>query len=275
MEPGSDAQRFGHDAPRIESGESLAFGPLARDNRAHMARATQLPLPFGHRPGFSAADFVEAPSNQAAVAWLGRIADWPGGRLLLWGGCGKTHLLHIWAERCGAVLWDGPSLHGLPDLPERGGIALDDADATEDETALFHLLNAAGEAGLPVLLAGQTPPSSWATRLPDLASRLRAITAVEIGPPDDMLLHVVLARLLADRQLAVPNAVQDWLLRRLPRTAAALRGAVARLDEASLAGGRAITRPLAAEVLADLIEVSPNEISESGEGHSRERPPLL
>lgn len=240
-----------------------------------MARATQLALPFGHRPGFSAADFVEAPSNQAVLTWLDRAADWPGGRLALWGGCGKTHLLHIWAERFGAVLWDGPSLHGLPELPERGGIALDDADATQDEAALFHLLNAAGEAHLPVLLTGRTAPSGWATRLPDLASRLRAITAVEIGPPDDMLLRVVLARLLADRQLAVPEAVQGWLLRRLPRTGAALREAVVRLDEASLAGGRAITRPLAAEVLANLIDAPPNEISESADSHSRERPPLL
>jgi chromosomal replication initiation ATPase DnaA len=240
-----------------------------------MVGATQLPLPFGHRPGFSAADFVEVPSNQAVLAWLGRTADWPAGRLLLWGGYGKTHLLHVWAERSGAVVWDGASLRGLPDLPERGGIALDDADTTTDEAALFHLLNAAGEAGLPVLLAGQTPPSRWPTRLPDLASRLRAITTVEIGPPDDLLLHVVLARLLADRQLAVPEAVQDWLLRRLPRTAAALRGAVARLDEASLAGGRAITRPLAATVLADVIEGQAHEISGTVEGHSRHRPPSL
>lgn len=240
-----------------------------------MSRATQLPLPFGHRPGFSAADFVAAPSNQAALAWLSRTADWPGGRLVLWGGCGKTHLLHVWAERSGAVLCGGPALHGLPEPPARGGIAVDDADATVDEAALFHLLNAAGEARVPVLLAGRTAPSHWQTRLPDLASRLRAITAVEIGLPDDKLLRVVLARLLADRQLAVSEPMREWLLRRLPRTAAALREAVARLDEASLAGGRAITRPLGAAVLADLLGDQPDEFSASDEGHSRDRPASL
>ena len=118
-----------------------------------------------------------------------------------------------------------PSLTGLPELPA-AGVALDDADAVADERALLHLLNAAGEAGVPVLLAARLPPSRWSARLPDLASRLRAITAVEIGPPEDTLLRTLLARLLADRQLRLPESVQEWLLRRLPRSAAALRDAV-------------------------------------------------
>ena len=112
---------------------------------------------------------------------------------------------------------------GLPDLPTTG-VALDDADAVRDETALLHLLNAAGEACLPILLAARAPPSRWAVRLPDLASRLRAITAVELGPPEDTLLRALLARLLADRQLRPPEALLEWLLRRLPRSA----GGVAR-----------------------------------------------
>ncbi len=40
----------------------------------------------------------------------------------------------------------GAGLTGLPDIPA-AGIALDDADAVADESALLHLLNAAGEAG--------------------------------------------------------------------------------------------------------------------------------
>src|SRR6185312_17541468 len=89
----------------------------------------------------------------------------------------------------------------------------------------------------------------WPVRLPDLASRLRAIAAVEIGPPDDSLLRSLLARLLADRQLTVAPAVQDWLLLRLPRTPAALRETVARLDHAALVSGGRVTRALAASVL--------------------------
>jgi chromosomal replication initiation ATPase DnaA len=47
--------------------------------------------------------------------------------------------------------------------------------------------------------------------------------------------------------------VHEWLLRRLPRTPAALREAVERLDEAQLAVGSAITRALAAAALADML----------------------
>jgi chromosomal replication initiation ATPase DnaA len=214
-----------------------------------MSAARQLALPFPYQPGFAAADFLAAPSNEAALAWLDRTADWPEHRLLLWGeaGCGKTHLLHLWVARSGATMLTGPTLRGLPALPDRG-VAVDDADLMADETALFHLLNASREAALPVLLAARAPPARWEIHLPDLASRLRSVTAVEIEPPEESLLQALLVRLLADRQLIVPEALQEWLLLRLPRTPAALREAVTRLDNA---GGR-IDRSLAADVLASL-----------------------
>jgi len=87
-------------------------------------------------------------------------------------------------------------------------------------------------------------------RLPDLASRLRAITAVQILPPDDSLLRALLRRLLSDRQLRVDADVQDWLPLRLPRSPAALREAVARLDHAELPPRGRITRAVAAAVVA-------------------------
>ena len=223
----------------------------------------QLPLPFprAHRP--EAADFVRAATNDAALTWLGRVADWPQRRLALWGqaGTGKTHLLHCWVATTGAHYLTGPTLPGLealPDLPSAAGLAIDDADAMAEETTLLHLLNAAAEARLPVLLAASTPPARWPVRLRDLASRLRAITAVEILPADDTLLRVLLARLLADRQQRVPAETQDWLLTRLPRTSAALREAVDRLDRAALGRPGGITRPLARDVLADMIGADPD-----------------
>ena len=99
------------------------------------------------------------------------------------------------------------------------------------------------------------------------------MTAVEIGPPEDTLLRTILARLLADRQLRLPESVQEWLVRRLPRSAAALHDAVSRLDAVALDQHRNITVPFAARVLADAL--APDEISGSEGGPSQEREALL
>jgi hypothetical protein len=97
-----------------------------------MSGAAQLALPFDPPPRFEPADLIEAPSNAEARAWLARTPEWPLRRLALWGppGCGKTHLLHAWAQREGADILRGPDLDpdlipGLPDAP----LAIDDAAA--------------------------------------------------------------------------------------------------------------------------------------------------
>jgi chromosomal replication initiation ATPase DnaA len=209
----------------------------------------QLPLPFMHRPRYRADDFIPACSNREARAWLD--STWPERRLALFGpaGCGKSHLLHIWAERTGAVVLTGQTLAALDGMPASGALALDDADTVRDETLLLHLLNTARDRGLLLLLSGRTAPARWAVSLADLSSRLRAMATAEIHPPGDDLLAALLRRLIADRQLKVTQPVQDWLLLRLPRSPAALREAVARLDRESLVAGSAITRPLAARML--------------------------
>ncbi len=227
-------------------------GQTCRFSSDGLAVIRQLALPFVLPPCYRAADFLADECNAEARAWLG--ADWPGGRLALWGGagCGKTHLLHLWAERAGATWLQGPSLRGLPAMPGAGGLAIDDADAAPEEP-LLHTLNAAAEARLPVLLAARAAPARWQTQLPDLDSRLRAAAAVELRAPGDAMLRALLARLLADRQLVVAEAVQDWLLLQLPRDPAALREAAARLDRAALAAGRGVTRGLAAAIVDAMV----------------------
>ena len=207
----------------------------------------QLVLPLALVPRRFASPVVAANSNAEARAWLARSAAWPQGRLALWGpaGCGKTSLLRDWAAREGATVVAGRAL-GMP--APAGRLAIDDA-AAAPERALLHALNAAQEAGEAVLLADAAAPARWAVALPDLASRLRAVTAVAIGPPEDALLRALLARLLAARQLRVDERVLDWLLARLPRTHAAVAEAVAVLDAAGQASGQPIGPALARRVL--------------------------
>lgn len=219
-------------------------------------------MPFPHAPHYRSEEFLTAASNAEAMQWLSNTTSWPLGRLALWGpeGCGKTHLMHLWAGRQGAALLAGPLLTAQP--PE-GPVAVDDAD-TAPERPLLHLLNAAGEAGLPVLLAGRAAPARWNLALPDLTSRLRAITAVRIGPAEDGLLRSLLARLLTERQLAVAEPLQDWLLLHLPRSQGVIREAVARLDRAALAAGGRVTRPLAQAVAAGFERGGTSGVPEDG-----------
>jgi chromosomal replication initiation ATPase DnaA len=104
------------------------------------------------------------------------------------------------------------------------------------------------------LLTARLAPARQPIKLADLASRLRAASAVEIRAPEDELLAQLLTRLSAERQLALSPAVQTYLLTHLPRTAGALREAVARLDRAVAERHLRLTRQAAAEILGDLLD---------------------
>lgn len=223
--------------------------------------SSQLPLPLPAASSFAAADFIADLSNEAARRWLAQPGTWPDSRLALHGpeGVGKTHLLRITAAARGWSVTDGAALAGLPELP-RTGWAIDDADAAPDARALLHAMNAAREARLPLLLAARAPPARWPFALPDLVSRLRATTAVPIEEPGDSLLHALLAKLLADRQIALRAELRARIITQLPRRAAAVAGFVARLDAASLAAGKlnqAMLQALLRDISMDEVPPGP------------------
>lgn len=199
--------------------------------------------------------FLVSRSNADALRMIDRWKDWPEGRLALIGpeGAGKTHLAHVWMEETGAERVAAGHLRedDAPALAAFGAAVIEDVDriAPEAEASLFHLMNLAKAEGATLLLTGRGAPKSWAVRTPDLASRLRALTAVSIEPPDDDLLSDLLAVHLANRQLKVGQEVIRFLVARLDRSAAAMAEAAERLDRAALAEKHAITRPFARKVL--------------------------
>ncbi|WP_424362681.1 hypothetical protein [Methylocystis parvus] len=164
-------------------------------------KPAQLPLELPLEPRLGRADFLAAPSNEAALAMVERWPDWHDRILLLIGppGSGKSHLLAIFADRASALRADGarlPSLHAL-NAGAPAAIAIDDIDRLGDETALFHLLNFAVEHRVFVLMTAKKQPTAAEVRLPDLLSRLRRAPVVEIGAPDDDLMLAVLDKLEA------------------------------------------------------------------------------
>lgn len=229
----------------------------------------QLPLPLPAAPSHARADFIADESNAEALAWLARPGEWPLHRLALHGpaGSGKSHALRAAAAEHGWRLLRGAALDEAEALAPAAGTALDEAEAAP-EPALFHLINRSAESGSPLLLAARAPPARWPTRLPDLASRLRATLAVGIAAPADALRAALLAKQLADRQLRLAPEVQSFLLARLPREAAAIIEAVARLDQAALAGQATITRPFARAVLGPLLAGEDDDTVASAPGAS-------
>lgn len=224
-----------------------------------MSAGKQLPIPFEHRPAQGAEDFLIAPGNADAVAWLDRWPDWPGHALALHGpaGCGKSHLVQVWLARSGGTALAAGDLRGSDvEALAPGATVIEDVDRGVDETALFHLFNLSREEGGWLLLTGREAPARWRVVLPDLSSRLSAITAVPLGRPDDALIGAVLAKLFVDRQLRVPEDVIAWLVARMERSFAAIGQVVEALDSLSLAERRNITVPLARRVLDGLEQNS-------------------
>jgi len=235
------------------------LGPVAND-KLHgkppvvTPRPRQLVIPLANPPVYTRAAFVESTANASALAVVERWPAWPNGALALVGpeGSGKTHLATIWAQRANAGVYrpgeDLPALAGKPVLVE-------DADQADDE-ALFHLINrAAADGGL--LLTARTRPTSWDAALPDLRSRLNALTVAEIGEPDDALLIAVLEALFREKLRRPQPELYEYLLKRMPRSLAAARETVRLLDLAAGEQARPLNRALAREVLdetADLFE---------------------
>ena len=224
----------------------------------------QLTLALGSWPSLDDADFVVTPSNRVARTWIDRYPDWPTPLVALHGpaGSGKSHLLHLWRKRAGALPVD-PTRLTTDTLPaaigDAGAVAMDfgDADLTAagrfDERALLHLYNMMGERRGHMLVAARQAPARWSVALPDLRSRLGASAGVEIEAPDDLLLAAVLGKLFADRQLRVPPDLVPFLAARIERSLDAAARIVDRLDQRAMGSRRSISVALA----RDLFETNP------------------
>jgi chromosomal replication initiation ATPase DnaA len=213
----------------------------------------QLVLALDHSVSFARDDFLRGPSNAAALTLIERWPDWPDRIVALIGpeGSGKSHLAAIWAEATGARILSAKllSIIDLPTALATGALVVEDLESDGlDERALFHLINLAREEGAYVLFTARFAPTGFSISTKDLASRLRALPLVALAPPDDTLLRSLLVKLAVDRQLAVDEAVVNYLVNHIERSFAAAHTVVQRLDEEAMRQHRPVTRALAAEL---------------------------
>ena len=207
---------------------------------------TQLVLPLETRSAQGRADFIVAPSNERAVAFLDSFPHWPAPAAALYGppASGKSHLAAVWAQKAGAAILPAAALDaGIPD----GALVVEDVGPGTPEAPLCALL----ERGAPLLLTAQLPPAEWPFALPDLVSRTRALLGFPLWMPDDALLAALAAKLFDDRQLIVPDAVIAHMIGRLERSPAAIRDFVARADALALARKSPVNLSLIRDLLAE------------------------
>jgi len=210
---------------------------------------TQLVLPLQTRSASGRADFIVAPGNERAVAFIDSFPNWPAPAAALHGppASGKSHLAAVWADKAGAQIIEAGNLGA--DVPQ-GALVVENVAQGVPQAPLFALL----ERGAPLLLTSQLPPSAWPQAfhlvLPDLHSRLHALLAFDLWAPDDALLMGLAVKLFADRQLMVPESVVAHMIRSLERSPGAIRDFIAQADAVALAEKRPINLSLIKDLLA-------------------------
>ena len=160
---------------------------------------TQLSFDLPARAALGRDDFFISPSNQIAVSMIDKWTQWSSRKLLLSGpeGAGKTHLTHVWATQSDATIIDATDLRedAVPNL-STGPVAVENihiiAGCEAQQTALFYLHNLCLETDQSILFTGRGEPQHWLLTLPDLESRLRGTTLIQLHPPDDALLRACL-----------------------------------------------------------------------------------
>ena len=193
----------------------------------------QIALPLNWPVAEKDEDFLVSDANKAAFDHFKRWSLWPVMATILTGPrkSGRSLLGRIFVRKTGGRLFDNAEEH--------------------DEETLFHAWNEAQEKRRPLLLIADAPPPAWAVKLPDLRSRVTATPHVRIEDPDDRLIGELVLKLLADRGVAAPPELPEFLVPRIERSYVAVQHVVDVLDRAMLSHHRRMTVPMARRALAD------------------------
>ncbi|WP_143435334.1 HdaA/DnaA family protein [Henriciella aquimarina] len=215
-------------------------------------RSRQLPLAFPEAT-LTLDQLPVTAANRTAIAVLKRWPDWRTPSLAVVGApksglttAAKAWVAHADGELIEAKAFDRLSHKKIEALAARP-VAIDLGEAVKNEDNLLSIINLSARAGGSVLVTGHVSPARWRVRLRDLESRLKSMTLVELGPPDDEMVKIRLRAAMKRRYLKLPDDVEAYVLTRIERNYPAIETFVENLHE--MADGREITVPLARDVM--------------------------
>lgn len=202
--------------------------------------SVQYTIPFTVQPDFSAQALIPHAGVQAAQAWLDGTMIWPTNTLVLSGpaACGKSHLAALTSLTI--RVWD---------LVQRPLKTRDTANA------LFHLINECQAHQRPLLILSRVHPNHIYPDLPDLDSRLRAASHVQIeDPKEETIRHAILFKMATDHQLRLDLDTAAYISTRLPQTLEALWTFCARAAQSNFKAelSKIAARPLIEQIEAEL-----------------------
>lgn len=197
--------------------------------------------------------------GDAALRILRQWKSWPKCSVGLIGPerSGVTTVLKSWAHDVqGKYLkpadWqsaDAGALAKLLDTP----LAIDDAEQIASPSSLLTLINLASDQGAALLLGGHRQPQDWASHPPDLASRLTAMTTIQLpNLTDDESFRKRLRAACLRRYVRIPDETLSFVEQRLERSYQAIEAFANELDHVMSETGRAPTIPTAREIVNKL-----------------------
>lgn len=293
LEP-STAVSDPHVQPQLTTSDSSSSSaaPSPARRRAGSSPHDQAAAASGLLPKYTFDDFVVGPSNRFAHAAALAAAEDPGIRynpLFIYGGVGlgKTHLLQAIGHY---VLRNHPGLkvryvtletftndfiNSLRDDSIEGFknyyrgfdvLLLDDIqflhkkEQTQEE--FFHTFNALYDADKQIVITSDRPPKGLATLEDRLVNRFEWGLITDIQPPDlETRVAILRKKVLIDRISLQDDDVLMLIAARVPTNIRELEGCLTRVVAYSSLNHVPITLDLAREVLKDIPETSPTQIT--------------
>ena len=221
------------------------------------APSRQLSLDLAFRPAMEREDFLVSECNAAAVDAIDRFESLSPPLLVIVGpiGAGKTHLSEVWRTSSNAVRADAGGLGEdmAARMLEAGAAIIEDMPGDPgalDEGTLFHILNAAVQNRIRLLMTSRTAPPAWGLVTEDVKTRLRLATVVTIDLPDDVLFSALIMKLMADRQMTVAANALRYAVPRLERSFEAAENFVEAVERVSVEKRKTVTLGIVREVIA-------------------------
>jgi len=243
-------------------------------------------LPLGFDTHEEAHTFIEDACNHEALSWV-RRSVWSSQGLVILGpkGSGKTHLGLLWKKLSGAHLvrvqhffnpqhadkkkgegvWDFQQFLESQNQPlakhshQTYDLFIDDVEewftSYARATQLLHIVNSVRERGGRVLLTGSPPLWGEEGGLPDLTSRLKAMTTVSLKVPSEDFFTKVLACLFRKVDMCVSDEVLTFLCYRVERSLSYAAQLVHSLSTRGLAEGKRLTLPFLRAQMAEMKSV--------------------